>query len=404
MVFGSIRERSLEARGIIEDHIHKTPLDRSTTFSKMFGGDVYLKYENLQKSGSFKARGALYKISRLVSQGVREVVAASSGNHAQGVAYAASIYGVSATIFMPESTPIAKIEATRGYGARVILRGRIFDEAFESAMEYSEKAGAAFIHPFNDLDIIAGQGTIALELLGQASDFDTVLVPVGGGGLISGIASVLKESGKSVKVIGIEPEAAPKFRESFRLGRIAEISVTPSLADGLIAKRPGDLTFEFVKRYVDDIVTVSEDSIARAMYLLMQRNKVVVEGAGAVGLAALLEGKVDIRGRKCVVVISGGNVDLTDLYRIIVRGLTAEGRMIEFSVELIDAPGELKRVLEVIYEHRGNIVEITHRRGGRNIAPGRAIVDLVVEVPSREAGSMIISSLSSRGYRIVVGV
>ena len=400
MNYKTIRERSLEAIKIISNYIHKTPLDKSTTFSRMFGGEVYLKYENLQKSGSFKARGALYKINRLYQQGVREVVAASSGNHAQGVAYAASIYGVKATIFMPETAPIAKVEATKGYGAEVILRGRVFDEAYEGAISYSEERGAAFIHPFNDLDIIAGQGTISLELMEQISSFDVVLVPVGGGGLISGIASVLKESGRNVKVIGIEPEAAPKFKESLRLGRIAEVPVAPSLADGLLAKKPGDITFDLVRRYVDDIVTVSEDSIARAMYLLMQRNKIVAEGSGAVGLAALLEGKVNIEGKRCVVIISGGNVDLTDLYRIIMRGLTAEGRMIEFSVELVDAPGELKRVLEIIYEYRGNIVEITHKRGGRDITPGKAIVNLVVEIPSKDIGTRIISTLSSKGYRV----
>jgi len=400
MSYKTIRERSLEALKIISNYIHRTPLDKSTTFSRMFGGEVYLKYENLQKSGSFKARGALYKINRLYHQGVREVVAASSGNHAQGVAYAASIYGVKATIFMPETAPIAKVEATKGYGAEVILRGRVFDEAYESAASYSKERGAAFIHPFNDLDIIAGQGTISLELMEQISSFDIVLVPVGGGGLISGIASVLKESGRNVKVIGIEPEAAPKFRESLRLGRIAEVPVAPSLADGLLAKKPGDITFDLVRKYVDDIVTVSEDFIARAMYLLMQRNKIVAEGSGAVGLAALLEGKVNIEGKRCVVIISGGNVDLTDLYRIIMRGLTAEGRMIEFSVELVDAPGELKRVLEVIYEYRGNIVEITHKRGGRDIAPGRAIVGLMVEIPSKDIGDKIISTLSSKGYRV----
>ncbi len=400
MEYKTILERSLEAARIISSYIHRTPLDRSTTFSRMFGSDVHLKYENMQKSGSFKARGALYKINKLIQQGVREVVAVSSGNHAQGVAYAASIYGVKATIFMPETAPIAKIEATKSYGANVILRGRVIDEAYESAMKYSEERGAAFIHPFNDLDIIAGQGTIALELMEQIRDFDVVLVPVGGGGLISGIASVLKESGRHVKIVGIEPRAAPKFKESLRVGKIVDVPVTPSLADGLLAKRPGDITFDLVGKYVDDIVTVSEDSIARAMYLLMQRNKVVAEGAGAVGLAALLEGLVDVRDKRCIVIISGGNVDLTDLYRIIMRGLTAEGRMVEFSVELIDAPGELKRVLEVIYEHRGNIVEITHRRGGRDIVPGRAIVNFVVEVPSRDAGLMIISALSSRGYRV----
>jgi len=398
----SILERSREALKVIGGQIHRTPVDRSTTFSRMFGADVYLKYENLQKSGSFKARGALYKIWKLASQGVREVVAASSGNHAQGVAYAASIYGVQATIFMPETASIAKIEATKGYGARVVLKGRVFDEAYQEAVRYSEERGAPIVHAFDDPDIIAGQGTISLELMEQLGDFDLILVPLGGGGLISGIASVLKEAGRRVKVIGVEPEAAPKFKESLRAGRIVDVDVKPSLADGLITKRPGSVTFEYVREYVDDVVTVSEDSIARAVYLLMQRNKVVAEGAGAVGLAALLEDRVDVRGRRCVIIVSGGNVDLTDLYRIIVRGLTAEGRMIELSVELIDAPGELKRVLEIIYEHRGNIVEITHRRGGREIPPGRAVVDLLIEVPTREAGQAIHRRLAEKGYRLVI--
>jgi threonine dehydratase len=398
----SIYKRSLDAIKMISGYIHRTPVDRSTTFSRMFGGEIYLKYENLQKSGSFKARGALHKIGRLVSQGVREIVAASSGNHAQGVAYAASIYGVNATIFMPETASIAKIEATKGYGARVILRGRFFDEAYQEAIKYSEESGFPLVHAFNDLDVIAGQGTIAIELMEQLEEFDLILVPVGGGGLISGIASVLKEAGKKVRVIGVEPEAAPKFVESLRAGRIVDVEVKPSLADGLLAKRPGDITFELVGKYVDEIVTVSEDSIARAVYLLMQRNKVVAEGAGAVGLAALLEGKVDARGKRCVIVVSGGNMDLTDLYKVIVRGLTAEGRMVELSIELLDAPGELKRVLEVIYEYRGNIVEIIHRRGGREIPPGRAIVDLLIEIPNREAGQAIAKRLAEKGYKVVL--
>lgn len=395
-----IYRRSIEALRVIGEHIHRTPVDKSTTFSRMFGGEVFLKYENLQKSGSFKARGALYKISQLASKGFREVVAASSGNHAQGVAYASSIYGIEATIFMPETASIAKIEATKGYGARVILRGRFFDEAYQEALRYSEERGVPLIHAFNDIEIIAGQGTIALELMEQLGGFDLVLVPVGGGGLISGIASVLKEAGSRARVIGIEPEAAPKFRESLRAGRIVDVEVRPSIADGLLAKKPGDLTFELVRRYVDDIVTVSEESIARAVYMLMQRNKVVVEGAGAVGIAALLEGKIDIRGKRCVVIVSGGNVDLADLYRIIMKGLTAEGRMIELSIELPDAPGELKRVLEVIYEYRGNIVEIIHRRGGIDIPPGWAIVDLIIEVPTREASASITRKLAEKGYKI----
>lgn len=386
---------------IIGGKIHRTPIDRSSTLSRMFGGEVYLKYENLQKSGSFKARGALYKVSRLAGEGYRHVVAASSGNHAQGVAYAASILGVRATIFMPETASIAKIEATRGYGAEVVLRGRVYDDAYHEAIKYAESSGAAFVHAFNDLDVISGQGTIALELMEQLDHFDTVVVPVGGGGLISGIASVLRHAGRRVRVVGVEPEAAPKFIESLKAGRPVEIQARPSLADGLVAKKPGDLTFSLVREYVDEIVSVSEDSIARAIYMLMQRNKIVAEGAGAAGVAALLEGKIDVGGRRCVVIISGGNVDLTDLYRVIVRGLTAEGRMIELSVELPDVPGELKRVLEVVLEARGNIVEIHHRRGGRDIEPGKALVSLLIEVSDRSAGEKIVGGLVQRGYRVV---
>jgi threonine dehydratase len=388
-----------EAFARLEGKIHRTPLDYSATFSKIVNGNVFLKLENMQKTGSFKVRGALFKIMRNLDQAKEKgVVAASSGNHAQGVAYSSQMMGIDATIVMPEATPPFKVNATRSYGAKVLLYGSVYDDAYNKALEISRETGAMLVHPFNDLEIIAGQGTIGMEILKQLPDVNEVVVPIGGGGLISGIGAALKLKNRNIKVVGVEPESAPKYKTSKERGEIVRIDPKPSLADGVITKSVGNLTFDIMNEVVDDVVTVDEDSIARAIYLLMERTKLVVEGAGALPLAALLNGAVGKAGRNTVLVLSGGNIDLTTLYRIILRGLSADSRIVEISLMLKDSPGELKKVLDIIYKFRGNIIEIRHDRFGLKIPPGFAKADLVVELPSKECEEQIRSELRALGF------
>jgi threonine dehydratase len=388
-----------EAFARLEGKIHRTPLDYSATFSKIVNGNVFLKLENMQKTGSFKVRGALFKIMRNLDKAKEKgVVAASSGNHAQGVAYSSQMMGIDATIVMPEATPPFKVNATRSYGAKVLLYGSVYDDAYNKALEISRETGAMLVHPFNDLEIIAGQGTIGMEILKQLPDVNEVVVPIGGGGLISGIGAALKLKNRNIKVVGVEPESAPKYKTSKERGEIVRIDPKPSLADGVITKSVGNLTFDIMNEVVDDVVTVDEDSIARAIYLLMERTKLVVEGAGALPLAALLNGAVRKAGRNTVLVLSGGNIDLTTLYRIILRGLSADGRIVEISLMLKDSPGELKKVLDIIYKFRGNIIEIRHDRFGLKIPPGFAKADLVVELPSKECEEQIRSELRTLGF------
>ncbi|RLG88711.1 MAG: threonine ammonia-lyase [Thermoprotei archaeon] len=400
MGLDKLYKECVKAHEVISSYIHKTPLDRSATFSRMTGGIIYLKYENLQKTGAFKVRGALYKVYKIAqSSKSRGVIAASAGNHAQGVAYAASVFGLNSIIVMPETASISKIEATKSYGADVILYGKVYDEAYEKAKEIAEEKGYEFVHAFDDLDVIAGQGTIALEILKELSDIDVFIVQIGGGGLASGIATVIRKlRGSSVKIIGVEPENAPKMKMSIKAGKPVEIEAKPSLADGLVTKKPGDITFRIISELVDDIVTVSEDEIAQAMYLLLERNKILAEGAGAAGLAALLSGKINVRGKKVVTIISGGNVDLTAIYRIILRGLSSIGRIVSLRGSIPDVPGSLSRVLQIIAEERGNIVEIYHNRFEPLVDPWHAQVELIVEVPSIDIVNRIIKRLKSLGF------
>ena len=387
-----------EAYRVIAPYIHKTPVDRSETFSRLAGTEVYLKYENLQKTGSFKSRGALFKVYRLRERGVKGVIAASAGNHAQGVAYAAKTFGLKSVIVMPETAPVAKVEATRGYGAEVLLHGRVFDESLSLALKVASERGYELVHAFNDVEVMAGNGTIALELLDQIGGFDTVIVPVGGGGLISGIASVLRASGFKGRIIGVEPEAAPKMKASLEAGRPVEVPVRPSLADGLLAKSPGDLTFKLVSELVDEIVTVGEEDIARAIYLLLERAKVLAEGAGAVGLAALLSEAIE-PGKRTVVIVSGGNADLTSIEKIIVKGLAAEGRIARITGYIPDIPGQLKAVLEVIARHRCNVVDVIHDRVDPAMPPGYAKVTITFETPGESETRIILNELKSLGYK-----
>ncbi len=388
---------SKEALKIIRDYAHKTPLEKSSTFSRMTGGTILLKYENLQKTGAFKVRGALYKVYKL--QGKYDgVVAASAGNHAQGVAYAAKIFGLKAVIVMPVTAPISKIEATRGYGAEVVLAGRVFDETLRVAKRIAEERGYYLVHAFNDPDIIAGQGTIALEVIEETDELDQIIVPVGGGGLISGVGSVMKTYRPYVRVIGVEPTACPKATLSLSEGRIVKIEPRASIADGLIVKQLGDLTFEIMRHVVDSMVTVEEDEIAHAIYLLLERGKVLAEGAGAISLAALLHGRIDTRGQTSTAIISGGNIDLTHIYKIILRGLTREGRLARITGYVPDSPGQLKRILEVIASKRGNVIGIQHDRIDPKLPAWHARVTITFEAAGRDKIEEILETLRREGY------
>ncbi|WP_440060259.1 threonine ammonia-lyase [Thermogladius sp. 4427co] len=374
-----------DATRVVYEGVHKTPLVYNTTFSRMTGNEVYLKLENMQKTGAFKARGAFYKIYRHIEEAREKgVVTASSGNHAQGVAYASSVLGARATIVMPETTPIFKINATKSYGAEVVLYGSVYDEAYEKAVEIAREKKALFVHPFNDPEVIAGQGTIGVEVFEQLSDVETVLVPIGGGGLVSGVGVALKKLKPSVRIIGVEPENAAKYYASRLEGRIVKIEPKPSIADGVVTKSVGDLTFQVMGEVVDDVVKVDEDSIARAIYLLLERAKILVEGAGALPLAALLSGYLENQGRKIVLLLSGGNIDLTTLHRILMKGFTGEGRVASLKLMLRDIPGQLLRVLDVLYRYRCNVIDIRHDRMSPILPVGYALVEVVFEVPDKD--------------------
>ena len=389
--------RSREALKIIREYTHKTPVEVSATFSRMTGGRVLLKYENLQKTGAFKVRGALYKVYRIKDK-YEGVVAASAGNHAQGVAYAARIFGLKAVIVMPEGAPISKIEATKGYGAEVVLAGKVFDETYREAVRIAKERGYALIHAFDDVDVIAGQATIAYDLMEQVDEFDQVVVPIGGGGLIAGVSSVLKHYRPQTRIIGVEPSAAPKTIAALREGKPVEIQPKATIADGLLVKKIGEITFKIIRELVDGVYTVEEDEIAHAIYLLLERGKVLAEGAGAASLAGLLSGKVDTRGNTSVALISGGNIDLTHIYRIILRGLTREGRLARITGYLPDSPGQLKTVLDIIAKHRGNVIGIQHDRIDPALPAWHAKVTITFEAAGKARIKKILEELESAGY------
>ncbi|MGC9112602.1 threonine ammonia-lyase [Acidilobus sp.] len=396
-----IYQNALRARDVLKGLIHETPLDLSSTFSAMTGGEVYLKLENLQKTGSFKVRGAYYKMWTLGDAAKRGVVAASAGNHAQGVAFAAKLLGVKATIVMPLVVPLSKILATKSYGAEVVLYGNVIDESMKKANEIVEQTGATLIHPYDDPAVIAGQGTISLELLEQMGEPpDVVVIPIGGGGLISGNAVVLKKRlGDKVKVIGVEPSYLPKYSMSLKEGRPVNITGAVSgLMDGLIVKTAGKFTFELIRDLVDDVVTVDDKEVARAMFLLLERGKTLAEGAGAAPLAAILEGKVNVKGKRVVALISGGNVDLTRLANIINYELFRTKRLIRLVGTVPDQPGYLDRVLRKLADARFNVIDIRHDRFSPSLVPGYAIVDVLVEAPDPDAVPEALQALKAEGF------
>jgi threonine dehydratase len=393
-------EEMQRARQTIQKTIYSTPLVTSDSISAGVGRKVYLKLENLQKTGSFKIRGASYKISKLASAlGAKGVVAASAGNHAQGVALAASSHGIPATIVMPHHAPLAKQLATRGYGGKVVLRGESFEEAEAYAREL-EKKGLTMIHPFDDEDIIAGQGTIGLELVDALPDLDSIIVPIGGGGLISGISLAVKEKKPDVQVIGVESRAAASAFRSKREAKIVQVEPLPSIADGIAVKSVGRITYPIIQRYVDEVVVVEEDEIAAAILMLMERKRIVAEGAGAVPLAALLRGEAKIKGSNCVLVIGGGNIDVNLIDRIIAQGLAKTGRIIRIAVTLRDVPGSLANLSRIIAARGANILHIHHDRISRGIPIGSSKVTLELETAGIDHIGEILGKLRKEDYTV----
>lgn len=390
------------ARDRVAKVVVVTPMETSRFLAEILGSPVHLKCENLQRTGSYKIRGAYNRLSRLSDdEKARGVVAASAGNHAQGVALAARELGISATIFMPVGVALPKLQATRNYGAEVVLRGDGVDRALKSAAEFAESTGAVFIPPFDHADVVAGQGTLGLEILDQVPDLDTVIVPIGGGGLISGVASVLKQrfalDGRTVRIIGVQSENAAAYPPSLNAGISTEIRVAPTIADGIAVSKPGILNFEIVKATVDEVITVSDDDIARAMLMLLERAKLVVEPAGAVAVAAILTGQVKNSGTT-VAILSGGNIDPLVMERVISRGLAASDRYLKIRLKLPDRPGQLARIAELISEANANVVEVLHTRHGRNALISEVEIDLSLETRGPEHVQRVLSHLVDAGY------
>lgn len=387
-----------EASASLKTVAHRTPLDRSSTFSQMTGQSVYLKLENLQKTGSFKLRGAYNKIRQLGTKEAKQgVIAASAGNHAQGVAFAATHAGIRSVIVMPETAPLSKVAATRGYGAEVVLSGTSYDEAYARAREIGNQQGLTFVHAFNDLQVMAGQGTLGLELLEELPEISTVVVPIGGGGLISGVATAIKELMPRVKVIGVQASGADAMARSKRAGKLTPTESATTIADGIAVKSPGDLTFEVIDRYVDEIVTVDDEAIAEAILMLLERAKLVVEGAGAIGLAALLGENIKSTG-PVACVISGGNIDVNFIARIIERGLVKTGRRVIITTRVLDRPGSLQRLLAAIATNRGNVLYVHHDRIQHDVPLGQAKVQVSLETRDEAHTQEILAALTAEGY------
>ncbi len=363
--------------------------------------ELYLKPENLQITGSFKVRGSAYKIAKLSEEEKqRGVIACSAGNHAQGVALAATKNGIKSLICLPDSAPISKVEATKGYGAEVCLVEGCYDDAYQKALELKEREGYTFVHPFNDENVIAGQGTIALEILNELDNIDAIVVPIGGGGLISGIAYTVKQIRPEVKVYGVQAAGAPSMYNSMRNGEIECLNEVSTIADGIAVKQPGDNTFALVKEYVDEIALVSDDEVASAILALIEKQKMIAEGAGAVAVAAVMFDKFDLKGKRVVAVVSGGNIDVTSLSRVIDRGLLKSGRSSSLLIELIDKPGQLKDISRIIADCGGNVTGVHYEKGNTESVNG-CFLRIEMETRDFEHVNLITESLKAEGFKIV---
>ncbi len=388
-----------EAHKLLKPRLHHTPLAPSRTLHDITGADIYLKSEHTQRSGSFKVRGASFKVSRLSEkERKRGVIAASAGNHAQGVAIAAAQTGTPCTIVMPETAPLAKVMATQGYGAQVVLHGFTYDDAYQHCLELQEKSGASFVHAFDDPDVIAGQGTLGLEMLSDLPDADALVVPVGGGGLISGIAIAAKALRPNITVIGVQAAGAASTRTSLDEGELRTLPAITTIADGIAVKRPGELTFEIIQQLVDEVVVVEDESIISAVLFLMERNKMLVEGAGAVGVAAMLDGTLKLPGKKVLVPLTGGNIDINLVGRFIEHGLAAAGRYFVIHTCLVDRPGELMRLLEIIAEMRINVIDVRHQRISSRLPIMQREETLTLETRDRAQCEQLLQRLRSAGY------
>jgi threonine dehydratase len=389
------------AHKFLKPIMHHTPLTASRTMSDLTGADIYLKAEHMQRGGSFKARGAAYKISRLTKeQRSAGVIAASAGNHAQGVAIAAAEHKIPCTIVMPEIAPLAKVTATQGYGANVVLYGATYDDAYQHCLELQAASGATFVHAFDDPDIIAGQGTLGLEMLNDLPDADAIVVPIGGGGLISGIAIAARALKPDITIIGVQAEGAPSCYASLKAGEITTSSSIMTIADGIATKRPGELTFSIIKRLVDDVVLVNDEAIINAVLLLMERCKMLVEGAGAVGLAALLSGAVQLKGKKVLVPLTGGNIDINLVGRFIEHGLATAGRYFVLHTRLTDRPGELMRILGTISDMRINVIDVRHQRISSRLPIMQREETITLETRDRAQCEELLLRLRAEGYTV----
>lgn len=394
------------AAKLLDGVIAHTPIEQSRALGRLTGSNVFLKCENLQRAGSFKVRGAYVRMAKLSDEEkARGVVAASAGNHAQGVAVAAARLGIAARIYMPLGVALPKLAATQGHGAEVVLHGHNVDEALAEAQRFADETGAVFVHPFDNVDIVAGQGTLGLELLDQIPELDTVLMGVGGGGLLAGVAVAIKERarelGREVRIIGVQAENAAAYPPSLAADALVPLSKVSTIADGIAVGRPGQLPFSIIKELVDDVVTVSEDSLARALIFLLERAKLVVEPAGAVGVAALLDGKIQNPGTTAVI-LSGGNIDPMLMLKVIQRGLAAAGRYLVVRMLLDDRPGSLATISRIIAESDANVTGVDHTRVGGSISMGDVAITINMETKGHEHCEKVLQNLRAEGFHPVV--
>ena len=397
VTFQMILEAAKHLKGVIKE----TDFCYSETLSELTEGDVYLKLENLQQSGSFKIRGAYNKMIHLSDEEKNGgVVASSAGNHAQGVAISASKLGIKSTIVMPKSAPFAKIYATRKYGGEVVLHGEVYDEAYQKAIEIQKATGATFVHPFNDPYVIAGQGTIGVEIMAEQPDLDVILVPIGGGGIAAGVALAAKTTNPNVKLIGVQTKNAPSMYESLRCGHVEVMPVNKTIADGIAVGEPGELTFSIIKDYVDEIITVSETEISQAVLLLLENCNLVCEGAGAVSVAAMMSKKLDLKDKKVGAILSGGNIDINMIESIINHAMITTGRRTEIKVMVNHKPGELSAFLETIAKELGNILIIHQSRSREGLSMYHLEVTVVVETLDAHHKQRLIKKLIESGYEI----
>jgi len=396
----------VQARSLLEGVIEQTPVEQSRALGRMVGADVFLKCENLQRAGSFKVRGAYVRMAKLTAEErARGVVAASAGNHAQGVAVAAARLGIKARIYMPLGVALPKLAATRGHGAEVVLHGHNVDEALAEAQRYAEESGAVFVHPFDNADIIAGQGTLGLEILEQIPDVDTIVMGVGGGGLLAGVATAVKakakELGREIRVVGVQAENAAAYPPSLAADALVPLKKVSTMADGIAVGRPGQLPFSIIRELVDDVVTVSEDALARALIFLLERAKLVVEPAGAVGVAALMEGVIENPGTTAVI-LSGGNIDPMLMLKVIQRGLFASGRFLSVRIMLDDRPGSLAQISRIIAESDANVTRVDHTRIGGSISMGDVAITIDIETKGHEHCEQVLRNLRAEGFQPIV--